>query len=92
VRLNRAQSIVLVVALGVAFLAIGHWAARRGRHAVTGWTGYAPLARTSNGLPANDVLLIWLALAAVWAIASLVLLRHGGATGPVGGDPPTDGA
>ena len=79
-RLNRGQRIVIVVGLGVVLYFFGAWVTTRGTGA-TGWVGYAPLTNpytTPNafgGLHTWVRLVIWLFLALVWVVASVVLLR-----------------
>ncbi|MHB1987239.1 MAG: hypothetical protein ACYCSF_04520 [Acidimicrobiales bacterium] len=77
-KLNRAQTVVLVVALGAGLLVLGRWLTHLGSRGVSGWTGYAPL---SNGLVATGGLQPWarlvicLVLIVFWAAISLLLLR-----------------
>ncbi len=81
-RLSLAQRIVAVVAFGLACLAVGLYIARLDTgSAVFGWYAYAPL-RTANyplggqtGLAGWVRLIIWLALIAVWALVSILVLR-----------------
>ncbi len=73
---NRAQRVVLVVALGAALAVVGWWVTSTS--SFTGWTGYAPL--TSGPLPTTQLHLwvravIWLSLIGAWTILSLVVLR-----------------
>jgi heme/copper-type cytochrome/quinol oxidase subunit 1 len=78
-RLSMAQRIVVVVALGLAFGAIGSYLDSFGNVGVTGWYAYAPLAR-SGFLPGTGLanwlrLLIWLVLIGLWAVAAIRVLR-----------------
>lgn len=77
--LNRAQRVVLVVAAGVALLAIGQWLSSvvTSRSFVTGWTGYAPLQSvvTTSRWQRGELLLLWLGLVVLWTFVALVLLR-----------------
>ncbi len=73
---NRAQRVVLVVALGTALAVVGWWVTSGSSY--TGWTAYTPL--TSGPLPTTHLHLwvravIWLALIGAWTILSLVVLR-----------------
>jgi hypothetical protein len=74
-RLNMAQRIVVVVALGLAFGAIGSYLDSLGNMGVTGWTGYAPLTLPHTGLAGWLRLLIWLVLIGLWAAAATRVLR-----------------
>jgi hypothetical protein len=77
--LTKAQRIVLVIAFGLALWALGNYLVSLG--AGFGWTGYAPF--TAGGgfyAPARGLhgwlrLIIWLVLIALWAVASLRVLR-----------------
>jgi len=74
-RLARGQRVVLVIALGVALGAVGSYLDAWGSSPV-GWVAYAPLGpATRGGLHPWVRLLLWLALTAVWAACSLVVLR-----------------
>lgn len=74
--LNLGQRIVIVIGLGAALLIFGEWAMTWGTHFYTGWTGYAPLySPTVGGLYLWVRLLIWLALVAIWVLASAGVLR-----------------
>ena len=77
-RLSKAQRLVVVVAVGLAFLAVGSYLSSLGQHgSAFGWTGYAPLTlgAPGAGLPAWLRLVVWLALTAIWAIVSIRVLR-----------------
>jgi hypothetical protein len=75
--LNRAQRVVLVVALGVALAVIGRFIEGGFAVGAVGWVGYTPLSRGfvfPRGRSWGD-LLLWLVLTATWAAASIVILR-----------------
>jgi hypothetical protein len=78
-RLSMAQRIVVVVALGLAFGAIGSYLDSLGNTPFTGWTGYAPLNGSPllvhTGLAGWLRLLIWLVLIGVWAVAATRVFR-----------------
>jgi hypothetical protein len=77
-RLNTAQRIVIVVAIGIALAAVGFYLTRLGSPRF-GWHAYAPLTRGAwrprTGLPPWLRLIIWLGLTGIWASASVTLLR-----------------
>jgi hypothetical protein len=77
--LGLAQRIVLVVALGAGLVAIGQFVmtVSGSRSADVGWFGYAPLSTRlpSEGWPAWAILATWLAVIAVWTVASVRMLR-----------------
>jgi hypothetical protein len=77
-RLNTAQRVVIVVAIGIALAAIGIYLASLGSPR-PGWYIYAPLANgigpPRTGLPGWLRLIIWLGLTGIWALASAVVLR-----------------
>ena len=75
-KLSKSQQVVVVVALGVAFLAVGSYLLSLGQHGFAyGWTGYAPLTATIVGRPGWVPLLVWLGLTCLWAVVSIRLLR-----------------
>jgi hypothetical protein len=77
-RLSHPQKIVVVTALGVAFLAAGSYLTSLGSAETFGWYAYAPLTSASYpsaGLPGWARLVIWLALTAAWALAAIWILR-----------------
>ena len=77
---NRAQRVVLVVALGAALAVVGWWITSWSTD--TGWTAYAPLTRGplgSHGLHLWVRAVIWLILIGAWTGTSLALLRSRGA-------------
>lgn len=76
-RLNLAQKVVLEVALGVV-LAAGRTWILHGNGPSYGWFNYAPnsdLANPGHGWTTEGVFALTTALAIVWAIAGLILLR-----------------
>lgn len=85
---NRAQRVVLVVALAAALFVFGLWVTHLGALPGSGWVGYAPLSATfvsprlGGGLPSWGRMLIWLGLIGGWAGASVVLLRSKRAGSP----------
>jgi formate-dependent nitrite reductase membrane component NrfD len=75
-KLSKAQRVVVVVALGAAFLAVGSYLVSLGRPGIAlGWTGYAPLTSPSVGRPGWVSLVVWLVLTCLWAVVSIRLLR-----------------
>jgi heme/copper-type cytochrome/quinol oxidase subunit 1 len=84
-RLSLAQRIVAVVAFGLACLAVGVYLAHLDTGATAfGWYAYAPLSSVRStpnypnpGLAGWVRLIIWLALIAVWALVSVLVLRPG---------------
>jgi len=80
-RLNMAQRVVIVVALGIALAAVGLYLTGLGSPRF-GWFTYSPLATgvgpPGTGLPAWLRLIIWLGLTGIWASASVVVLRPTG--------------
>jgi tryptophan-rich sensory protein len=75
-KLSKAQRVVVVIALGLALLAVGNYLISLGQPRIAfGWTGYAPLSTPSIGQPGWLSLIVWLALASLWAVASIRLLR-----------------
>ena len=86
-RLGLAQKIVVVIALGMAFAAVGSYLTRLGGPGA-GWYAYAPLSHTvfppRAGLPGWARLIVWLALTGVWALASVRVLRPDGGVEPRG--------
>jgi heme/copper-type cytochrome/quinol oxidase subunit 1 len=87
-RLSSPQRVVAVVALGLALAVAGSYLVSLGGGPRSGWYAYAPLASSldapGTGLPGWLRLIIWLALIAVWALASIRVLR------PASGQAPTD--
>jgi tryptophan-rich sensory protein len=75
-RLSKAQRIVVVIALGAAFVAVGKYVLSLGQPGVAfGWTGYAPLTAPSAGRPGWLHLIVWLVLTCLWAVVSIRVLR-----------------
>ena len=78
-RLNTAQRVVVVVALGLALGIVASYLAGLGTG--TGWYAYAPLSgqlSQSQGIgePGWLRLIIWLAAISLWALTSLRTLRQ----------------
>jgi hypothetical protein len=75
--LDKAQRVVVVVALGAAFLAMGSYLLSLGQPGIPfGWSGgFALLSAPSVGRPGWLNLLVWLALTCLWAVLSIRLLR-----------------
>jgi hypothetical protein len=88
--LNRAQRIVIVVGLGFGLLTLGRWVTVLHSGVASGWVAYAPLSNTVNTSPGAlhpwVQLVVWLVLALVWVIASLLLLRSPSTSKPEAGD------
>lgn len=78
-RLSQPQRIVIVIALGVACVAVGSYIGILGTSVSSGWYAYAPLTASSQsaGLHGWVILIVWLALAGLWALASIRVLRPG---------------
>ena len=79
-RLGLAQRIVIAVAFGAMCLATGFWVAATygpAGNVPTGWTGYAPLQlRTLEApLTTTDVLFVWLGIAVIWGVVSIMILH-----------------
>lgn len=70
-RLDKAQMIVVVIALGVAFGVVGSYLVSLGITVRGGWYAYAPLTQAvyppRTGLPGWLRLIIWLVLIGLWA-------------------------
>jgi hypothetical protein len=79
--LSMARRIVIIVALGLGLSAIGEYLVGLGSRQLSGWYGYAPLPASGTatlpgtGIPAGGRLLIWLGIIALWAVASVLILR-----------------
>ncbi|MGH3303340.1 MAG: hypothetical protein ACRDOK_16990 [Streptosporangiaceae bacterium] len=76
--LGKAQRVVVVIGLGLALGAVGSYLVSLGSGLPRGWTGYAPLQLQvvpGIGMAPWLRLIIWLALIALWALASIRLLR-----------------
>jgi hypothetical protein len=82
-RLNRAQRIIVVVALGLALGTVGSYINGLGSKEPVGWLAYnpsdfqigTPAIFGGTGLPAWLRLIVWLALIGIWALASIRVLR-----------------
>jgi heme/copper-type cytochrome/quinol oxidase subunit 1 len=78
--LNKAQRIVVVVAIGVAFGVLGNYLVNLGTGVNLGWFAYAPLSSAvhlpGTGLPTWLRLIIWLGLIGLWALISVGVLRE----------------
>ena len=78
-RLNLAQRIVVIIAVGAAFIVVGD--AITTPQDPTGWTGYAPLESGgvfccgSFGRSVWHDAALWLVLIVLWSVLSLFLLR-----------------
>jgi heme/copper-type cytochrome/quinol oxidase subunit 1 len=87
-RLGKAQRIVVVIALGMAFGAAGSYFVNLGNTVRAGWYAYAPLTQAvyppRTGLAGWLCLIIWLVLIALWTVMSVRLLR------PFSGSTPRD--
>jgi hypothetical protein len=76
--LNLGQRIVLVVALGAALRTVGTFLVNR--PAVGGWSSYSPLSdmppyvSAGSGWDPVQAAILWIALIALWAAASVWLL------------------
>ena len=76
--MTRAQRVVVVIGLGLALGAVGSYLESLGSGLARGWTGYAPLQvqlAPETGMAPWLRLIIWLALIALWAFASIRVLR-----------------
>jgi hypothetical protein len=73
--LNRAQSIIVVIGLGLVLFVIGEWLTALGSHLPTGWVGYAPLSTGDvfGGFHPWVRVIIWILLIAVWVRSSTAL-------------------
>jgi heme/copper-type cytochrome/quinol oxidase subunit 1 len=77
-RLNLAQRIVIVVALAAVLDLAGDWITSIGRGpAAFGWVAYAPLSSATSGGGPNFQwrFLVWILLAVVWAVLSVIVFR-----------------
>ena len=78
-RLNLAQRIVVIIALGLALAIVAGYLTSLGTSA--GWYAYSPLARPvisqpGMGEPGWLRMIIWLAGISLWAVASVTMLRR----------------
>jgi heme/copper-type cytochrome/quinol oxidase subunit 1 len=78
-RLSPPQRIVIVIALGVACGAAGSYLSSLGSTTAFGWYAYAPLSQSAypprTRLAGWLLLIIWLALIALWGLVSIRVLR-----------------
>jgi hypothetical protein len=78
-RLNTAQRVVIVVAMGIALAIVGRFLVSLGGGFHFGWYSYSALAARlrppGTGLPRWLRLIIWLGLTGIWALASVIVLR-----------------
>ncbi len=78
-RLNTAQRIVIVVAIGIALAVVGRYLVSLGSGFRVGWYSYSALSARlrppGTGLPRWLRLIIWLGLTGIWALASVIVLR-----------------
>lgn len=78
-RLSQPQRIVVVIALGMAFGAVGIYLADLGNTVGFGWYAYSPLSQqfyaTHTGLGGWLRLIVLLALIVLWALVSVRILR-----------------
>jgi heme/copper-type cytochrome/quinol oxidase subunit 1 len=78
-RLSQPQRIVVVIALGMAFGAVGIYLVDLGNAAGFGWYAYSPLSQQvyapRTGLAGWLRLIIWLALIGMWTLVSVRMLR-----------------
>ena len=77
--LNRGQRVVAVIGWSAILWFVGSFLSTLGEPGASGWVAYAPLSRAvlSPGLdltPLED-LFLWLALAVVWVVGAMLLLR-----------------
>ena len=83
--LGRAQRVVVVVALAIAFVGVGRFLQTLSHPTLhSGWSGYAPLRLARAGHPGWLRLIVWLALTCLWAAASIRVLRPAGQDQPDG--------
>jgi uncharacterized membrane protein YwaF len=76
-RFNSGQRAVIVIGLGVALYLLGQWLIGSWQGGSSGWVAYAPLSQATSPVRILHPwvrLLIWLALTAIWVIASLGIL------------------
>jgi len=77
--LSKAQRVVVVIALGLGFSAVGSYLVALGSGAAFGWYAYSPLTTgfypLGSGLHAWLRVIIWLVLIGAWALASIRVLR-----------------
>jgi hypothetical protein len=73
--LNTAQRVVIVVAIGIALVAIGIYVTNRGSTSPGLHYISTSLIGPGMGPPCWLRLIIWLVLDGIWAVASIVVLR-----------------
>jgi heme/copper-type cytochrome/quinol oxidase subunit 1 len=87
-RLSQPQRVVVVIAPGLVLAAVGSYLVNLGGGATFGWLAYAPLTSArfvpGNGLATWLRLIIWLALIASWAAASVRVLKPSAGRSPPG--------
>jgi hypothetical protein len=76
-RLNRAQRVVVVVALGFALYILGAWITSIGSHLPYGSATFTNLSSSTveGGLHPWVQFTIWMLLVTVWVSASILLLK-----------------
>jgi heme/copper-type cytochrome/quinol oxidase subunit 1 len=79
-RMNLGQRIIVVISFGMALAVAGSYIVNSGN---VGWFGYAPLtgAIYEPGPSSAVRLVVWFVLIAIWALASVVVLRSPKARG-----------
>jgi hypothetical protein len=93
VRLNRAQRVVLLVALGVIAAVVTTALTHEWDESTDGgWFAYAPntgvaFSGSSSSWPIWRDAIAWVVAALLWCGAGLFLLRTGGASDPTPGPP-----
>lgn len=78
-RLNTAQRVVVIIALGLALAVVARYLTSLGTR--PGWYAYAPLSRQSFppfgfGEPRWLRMIIWLAAISLWGAVSAAVLRR----------------
>jgi hypothetical protein len=77
---SRAQRVVVIIGLGLAFNAFGQWLMTLGSRADFGWVAYAPLSNSvsvlGGGLHPWVRFAIWLILILLWTAAAVLLLSE----------------
>ena len=78
-RLNMAQRVVVVIAIGIALAVAGGYLVSLGGGLRAGWYAYAPLQAQPTlpgmGLPDWLRMIVWLGLTGIWALVSVLVLR-----------------
>src|SRR5271155_5819684 len=79
-RFNRGQRVIAIVAWGIALYFVGQYLTTLGTpFGSFGWVAYAPNSHVyfSSGLWLTplECLFVWLGLAALWLVGSVLLLR-----------------